>query len=211
MAVYLVRHAEDLGAAEARFGDFGLSARGRVQAERTAKALSELVFQGCLTSPLVRALETARCLIAGRDLSPVVVPDLAEGSLGRLEGLSHAQAEREFPEEFRMGRTVVARIAASGWTAPGGERREVFLDRVARACEHVAQGLAREDQNLLVVSHGGLLNYLLQRLLAVPIRDEVPFGFDHCGVLRVATYREAEGFGPFPMLRVAAPGAPVED
>lgn len=205
MAVYLVRHAEDLGAAEARLADLGLSERGRVQAARTAEALAGLPLDRCVSSPLERALETARLLVAGRSIPFAVEPVLAEGSLGRLAGLSREQAERAFPQDFRLGSTLVARLAASGRTAPGGESREQFLDRVEAARELVAQALTREHENLLVVSHGGLLNYLLQRLLGVPVRDEVPFGFDHCGVLRVIGYREAGGFGPFPMLRVAAP------
>jgi hypothetical protein len=57
-----------------------------------------------------------------------------------------------------------------------------------------------------VISHGGLLNYLLQRLLTMPVRDEVPFGFDHCGGLRIRSYSEEPGFGPFPMLRFFAVG-----
>ena len=58
---------------------------------------------------------------------------------------------------------------------------------------------------MLVVAHGGLLNYLLQILLRMPIRDEVPFGFEHCGVVRLLHYREEPGFGPFPMVRFGAP------
>ncbi|NRA03319.1 MAG: histidine phosphatase family protein [Myxococcales bacterium] len=211
MAVYLVRHAEDLGAAEARLGDLGLSALGRVQAKRTAGALAGLSLDRCVSSPLARALETARSLVAGRAIPLEVEPVFAEGSLGRLEGLSLEAAARAFPEDFRLGSSVVARLAAAGRTAPGGESRERFLGRVERAHEFVARALARDHGNLLVVSHGGLLNYLLQRLLRIPARDEVPFGFDHCGLLRVVSYREADGFGPFPMLRAAAPSAPGEE
>ncbi len=61
-------------------------------------------------------------------------------------------------------------IAASGRTAPGGETRDAFLARARRASERVAREL-HADTPLLLVSHGGLLNYLLQILLGVPLRD----------------------------------------
>ena len=103
MAVYLVRQAEELGAAEARLGDLGLSALGRVQAKRTAGARAGLSLDRCVSSPLARALETARSLVAGRAIPLEVEPVFAEGSLGRLEGLSLEAAARAFPEDFRLG------------------------------------------------------------------------------------------------------------
>ena len=173
MAVYLVRHAEDRGAAEARFGDFGLTPRGLAQASEAARALARIPFERCVTSPLERALETARCLVAERGVPLEVEPVFAEGSLGQLAGLSHAEAAAEFPRDLRLGHSVVARLAASGRTAPVGEERAAFLDRADLARAYVARALEATEENLLVVSHGGLLNFLLQLLLGMPVRDEV--------------------------------------
>jgi broad specificity phosphatase PhoE len=99
---------------------------------------------------------------------------------------------------------VVARLAAAGRTAPGGEEHEVFLARAADAARRLRSELAVAGDPLLVVSHGGLLNYALQYLMEVPVRDEVPFGFDYCGVVCVVSHREAPDYGPFPMLRFAS-------
>ena len=98
----------------------------------------------------------------------------------------------------------MARLAASGRTAPGGEPRADFLARAARAADRVRLALA-SGGGVIVVSHGGLLNYLLQLLLDMEPRETVPFGFDHCGAVRLLAYREAPAFGPFPMLRFGPP------
>jgi probable phosphoglycerate mutase len=211
VTVYLVRHGEDLAASAGRFGDEGLSPRGEAQARALARRLAPIPLRGCLVSPLLRARETARILLDRRDVSVEVVDPLAEGSAGQLEGLPRAEAKRRFPADFRLGAGLVARIAATGRTAPGGESRDAFLARARAASERIERELPREG-DLLVVAHGGLLNYLLQILLGAELRDEVPFGFENCAVAALIHHGEDEGHGPFPSVRFGLPllddGAP---
>ncbi len=201
MAVYLVRHAEDRAAAELRFGDERLTERGVEEARALARGFAGISLRGCLVSPLVRAVETAEYLLEARDVPVEITPNLAEGETGDLSGLSFAAAARRYPRDFKRGRTVVARLAASGRTALGGESRAQFVARADEVRKRLEQEIRAEGDPLLVVSHGGLLSYALQHLLGVPIRDEVPFGFDHCGVLRLVDHHEPPAFGGFPMLR----------
>ncbi len=200
-----MRHAEDRAASAGRFGNEGLSDRGRAQARELAKALTAHAFDACYSSPLLRAVETARILAEESGVELRLEPSLAEGELGSLDGLSLEEARRLHPDTFRLGESVVARLAASGFTAPGGETREEFLRRAGDALEFVQSLLGAAAGRALVMSHGGLLNYLLQLFVALEPRDEVPFGFDHCGVVRILSYREEPGFGPFPMLRFGLP------
>ncbi len=205
MEVYLVRHAEDRAARERRFGDEGLTPRGERQARRLAAALRAVPFTRCLCSPLRRARETARLLLDARDVPLVVDPSFAEGSAGDLHGIAIEEGAARYPEDFRLGDTVVPRLAASDRTAPGGEDRTSFLRRVEAAAASVCRSLEVSDGPVLVISHGGLLNYLLQQVLRMPLRDEVPFGFEHCGVVKLVRYREDPGFGPFAMLHFGMP------
>ncbi|MFQ5697459.1 MAG: histidine phosphatase family protein [Myxococcota bacterium] len=211
MEVWLVRHAENLAAAEGRFGDGGLSPRGREQARRLGEALGGRSLRACFCSPLRRARETAEIALQGRSVEIRIWPELAEGSVGDLEGLSYREGIARHPKDFRLGRSLVPRLAASGRTAPGGESRDAFVARAVRAAERIREQLASAPSGLAwVVSHGGILNYLLQQLLDRPVQDRVPFGFDHCGVVRVISYRESPAFGPAPMLRFAPLGEPVD-
>jgi broad specificity phosphatase PhoE len=207
--VWLARHGEHRAASARRIADEGLSERGEAQARRLAAALRGVPLTSCMCSPLRRARETAALVLEGRDVPLVVEESLAEGSAGDLEGLSLDEAKARHPSDFRLGETVVPRLAAAERTAPGGETRERFLGRVERAERAVRDALDGGEGALLVVSHGGLLNYLLQRLVGAPLRDEVPFGFDYCGVAKVIPYAEPPCFGPFPMVRFALP-APLD-
>ncbi len=205
MDLYLVRHGQDRAAVGQRFGDEGLSDTGLAQARALAESLGPIPFARCLCSPLRRALETAEKLCAAREIEPEIEPDLAEGSLGALDGLSQEEAEARFPDYFRLGHSIGARLAATGRTAPdgpglAGETLEAFLERARRVLARLERERAQTSR-LLVVAHGGLLNLVLQLLLGLEARERVPFGFEHCGVLRVLDYREPPGYGPFPMLR----------
>jgi len=204
VAIYLVRHGEDLAAANERFGNEGLSSKGQEQARSAGKQLASVEFSRCLVSPLERARETASLIIGERLISQQVEAVLAEGSAGELAGVSIAEARERYPRYFQRGDGLLARIASSGMTAPGGESRDEFLARAAEASELIRKSLD-QDENLLVVAHGGLLNYGLQHMLGIPPRDDVPFGFDNCGVVRLLSWTGCSGLGVSPRLRFSSP------
>ena len=56
-----------------------------------------------------------------------------------------------------------------------------------------------------MVSHGGLLAFLIALLLGHEPRDEAIYGFDNCAFARLEAYREAPAYGPFAMLRFTSP------
>jgi broad specificity phosphatase PhoE len=197
----LVRHGEMEVDPVRHLGDPPLAEAGRSQARALAERLRALHFDLCLVSPLVRAQETARLLVEGRAIPTETHACLAEGASGALDGLPRDEATRSHAEFYRLGRTVLARLAASGSTAPGGETRAEFLARARAAQALVTPPLFHPSARVLVVSHGGLLAYLIQLLLGHEPRDEATIGFDFCGVARVTAYREDPAFGPFAMLR----------
>jgi probable phosphoglycerate mutase len=199
--IYLVRHGEvEVDAGYIR-GDPPLSEGGLAQARALAGRLRALEFDVCLVSPLRRAQETARLLGEGRAIPTETHDCLAEGAFGALEGLARGAELERHPEYYRLGRTVLARLDAAGSTAPGGETRAQFLARAKVAQALVSVPLFEPSARALVVSHGGLLAYLVQLLMGHEPRNGAMVGFEFCGVARVTAYREEPSFGPFAMLR----------
>ena len=82
-----------------------------------------------------------------------------------------------------------------------GETRAEFVARAKSAHALVSGPLFDPTARVLVVSHGGLLSYLIRLLLGHEPRDDGSIGFEFCGVARVSSYREEPAFGPFAMLR----------
>lgn len=121
--LWLIRHAESLGNLDGTDADTCLSARGRLQAGALAGALAGQTFDRVLSSPLLRAHETATiCVpnqtieIEARLLELVARPDrfidVAKLTISQLEALARPASD-EPPIE--TGKAFMARVRA--WLA----------------------------------------------------------------------------------------------
>lgn len=160
----LVRHAQTVANVAGRWEgwtDGELTPLGREQAEATAQRLTahSAEVAALHTSPLLRALETARVIGAALGLPPVVANDLKEINFGQLDGVSPEEMERHHPALHARWRNR----DDLGFTWPGGEQRAAFLRRVASACDRILSLHPRETA--LIVSHGGTTRVLLAHLL----------------------------------------------
>ena len=147
--VYLARHAESDWNVENRFQgstDRPLTERGREQARALAAELAGIPLAAVYTSPLRRALDTARIVSAAQGLTPVARPELSEIDVGSWAGLSRGDVESRFPEAFR-------RWAGGGEGWEDGESYASMSARVLDAIRRVAE--EHPDGIVLVVSHGG--------------------------------------------------------
>ena len=127
----LVRHAQTDESARGRcYGrlDVQLSPRGLRQAQALADTLAGLPLAAVYSSPLVRALDTARPLAAARGLEPAVLEGLAELDFGEVEGLAYDEIEAERPELFHAWMDDPARVRF-----PGGESLADLRARVPTA------------------------------------------------------------------------------
>lgn len=145
--VCLVRHGEtDWNLAGRLQGreDVPLNARGREQARLSGRALRGGRWDLMLTSPLRRAVQTAR-IVGGLAAVPllVAVPELAERDYGAASGLTRAQIAARFPDGV----------------VPGEEDRDAVRDRsLAALLSWVGR---HRGARMLVVTHGGVISGLL--------------------------------------------------
>jgi len=171
LTIVLTRHGlTDRSDPEQHLGqgiDIGLSVAGRAQAEALAGRIGGERFDRIVSSPLLRARETAGMIAAGRPVESD--PRLAEMDYGRWEGLTYDEIEG-LDAAFR--RRWVADPAANA--APGGESGDAVA---ARARSFLADLLAWAgvdavpDPIVLVVAHSTLNRILLCVALGVPVGD----------------------------------------
>src|SRR5512132_4297052 len=93
--VLLIRHGQSRGNAERRFGGHTatpLSARGRRQAEATARALKPEALTAIYSSDLARAMETAKAVANLTRLPVNGTSAFRERSVGVMEGLTFEDA-----------------------------------------------------------------------------------------------------------------------
>jgi len=147
--ILLARHGETDWNRENRYqghADPPLNQTGRDQAAELAAALAAEPLAAIYSSPLRRALETAEILAVPHGLEPVTVDALREVDVGSWEGLTRAEIEQRFPEQFARWLDYQA-----GWE--DGESYEEMGRRVIAGLLELAA--AHEGERILAVSHGG--------------------------------------------------------
>ena len=101
--LYLVRHGQSEGNAANRFGghsDTPLSELGGKQAEATARFLAKKRIAAVYSSDLPRCVQTAEPLAKLLNLEIQTTKDFRERNVGVLQGLTFAEAEASFPNDF---------------------------------------------------------------------------------------------------------------
>ncbi len=149
----LVRHGETEWSLDGRHTgrtDLPLLAQGVEQAKALRSRLSGRTFAAVLTSPLVRARETAE--LAGLGAEAVVDPDLAEWDYGAYEGMTTDQIRQEHPgwELFTDG-------------VPDGESVEDVAARVDRVIARVRH----TPGDVACVAHSHVLRVLAARWIGL--------------------------------------------
>lgn len=161
-------------------GDFGgcLTTRGRRRARELAEALAPQRIAAVFTSPMARAVQTAEIVAHVLDLATVVTLEgLREFSVGAYAG---QPAEPDpFATTFRawaMG-DADARI-------DGGESGHEVTERMRTALEGIAD--AYRGESVLVISHGGVMSYVLPQL-ARNLRGDhaLDNALRNCGVVEI--------------------------
>jgi len=160
--LFLVRHGATSATQEDRFsGSSGaeLSEEGRWQAARLGERLSHQNITAAYSSPLSRALDTARIIAEQCGLEPATRDGLREMGHGHWEGMKRRDVEEQFAVEY-------AAWEADPFTfAP--EDGESGLGVLARALPVIREIVTTHPGGrVLVVSHKATLRLVLSSLLA---------------------------------------------
>ncbi len=159
--LFLVRHGATTTTQEDRFsGSSGteLSERGRWQAERLGQRLAQQTISAVYTSPLSRAIDTARVLAHSCRLDPIIRDGLQEIGHGHWEGKKRDEVERDYADEY------------SAWEADpftfapvGGESGVAVLARALPVIRDIVA--SHPGGQVVVVSHKATLRLVLSSLL----------------------------------------------
>jgi broad specificity phosphatase PhoE len=162
--LFLVRHGETDsnrdGLALGR-ADPPLNETGRRQAEQVARTLAGEAFSAVYSSPLQRAVETARQIAAPHGLEVRAEPGLIEMDVGEMDGLTFKEVRERYPDFIEAWRGS----EGPATSMPGGER---LLDVLDRAWRTVASLQARHEQETVcAVTHNFVILTLLTRALGL--------------------------------------------
>ena len=182
LRLLLVRHGQSVANVARRMQgrlDTPLTAEGMHQAAAIAERIAaETRVDGLYTSPLQRALETARSIGNRIGVEPVLLHDLMEVDVGAATGLSRAEVKRCWPEQLQSLRR---RDLAARW--PDGESLRELAERAARVMEAIQ---SRHPAGVVVVvSHKGTLRCAMTHFMKRATEACPDHAFDHCAITEV--------------------------
>jgi len=166
--ILLIRHGETEWNRNHRFqgkrSDLPLNQKGRDQAHALALALKEESLKAIYSSPLIRAMETARIIKVFHSSVPLYEEeDLVEMDLGQFEGMESQRWAIEYPDFRKAWQESPASI-----TMPGGESLQGVQDRAIGALERITK-LHPPESTLLLCSHNFVNLTILCYALEVPL------------------------------------------
>ena len=164
MRLWLVRHGETEANVAGLYSGHAptpLTERGIAQAQTLGRLLRNVPVDNVLCSELERARHTTQLILGDREVPVRNMPELNEMFFGDWEMRHHRDLAREDAENYA--------VWCNDWqnaTPTNGEGFQAFSQRVERFIAQLAD--YKTCQNLLVVSHQGVLSVLIARLLSMP-------------------------------------------
>ena len=164
MRLWLVRHGETEANVAGLYSGHAptpLTERGIAQAQTLGTLLRNVPVDNVLCSELERARHTTQLILGDREVPVRNMPELNEMFFGDWEMRHHRDLAREDAENYA--------VWCNDWqnaTPTNGEDFQAFSQRVERFIAQLAD--YKTCQNLLVVSHQGVLSVLIARLLSMP-------------------------------------------
>lgn len=168
MKFYIIRHGEtDWNKQKKLQGQCNTSLNdyGRELASITGDALKDISFDYAFSSPLDRALETAKLILGDRDIEIKTDDRLKEISFGEYEGVPAENMPEDFHYFFDKPELYVA--------PPGGETYEALCERTLDFLNTVIRPLSIEEPDATVVlfGHGAMNKSILVNLQGLEIKD----------------------------------------
>ncbi len=147
--IYFVRHGETEWNLEERLQgnkNSSLTKKGREQAEKAGDKLRNLQIEKVYSSPLERAVETAKIIIRNRNIPLIKRDSLKEINLGPWEGKTKRETELSHPHQFY-----------NFWNNPENyylEGGETFYELQKRVSDEILEILVNNiGRTILIVSH----------------------------------------------------------
>lgn len=179
--IVLVRHGETESNVRGTYlgwTDVPLNETGMLQALAAREKLIDEDFDVCISSPLIRALNTAQIILKGRKLEIITDDRLKERNFGVWDDLTYDEIVNGYPLEHKKWLEDLNNYeVANGESFSGSYRRIVgFADYLADKYK---------DQKVLVVTHSGCIRKFLAYLTGMGIDGVWHFKVDNAKINRV--------------------------
>ena len=164
--LHFLRHGQTALSREDTFCGSGLdpelTSDGIEMAKAFAAAYARTEWKAIFTSSLKRTITTAQPLCERVEVDAQARPELNEIAYGKWEGLTKAEVNKQFHDDY------IRWLADPAWHAPtGGELAVRIARRAMQLMEEINSTWT--DGNVLVVSHKATIRIILCALMGIDV------------------------------------------
>ncbi|MBE6883038.1 MAG: histidine phosphatase family protein [Ruminococcaceae bacterium] len=180
--IYLVRHARSMGNKQAFYcgsTDVGLSEEGYDQINYLAERCAGMHFDKIYSSPLIRAVETAKAVNRAHKQDIILRYDIQEINGGDWEGKTTLQLKELYPDHMD-------KYLHRPWEfeAPNGESIPAVAERAFQAVRRIAE--ENRGKTVALVSHGEFLRCYICKAMGKSLHELPALGYSpNTGISRV--------------------------
>ena len=178
LELLLIRHGEtdwNTGSIFRGHEDVRLNATGIAQADATAEALRGKVFEAVYSSPLKRALVTARRIAMPHEIEVRENMGLVDISYGTWQGLKESTVQERHPKAYDRWMKTPAKMKF-----PGGESTKKAWKRVNTALRELV--FTHGTGTIVLVTHRIPLKFMTAYMLGKHLEDINGIRHDPCAV-----------------------------
>ena len=161
--VVFVRHGQGRNNVErvlaGRTPGFGLTPKGKEQAGEAARFLSEMGIAAVYSSPIERALQTARIICKECSLEPSVLEELTELDMGKFTGMNYDDVFPKYGNVFTRFYAGDQKVSDMGVEPFEGVR-----ERVRRAVDRAVS--ENPGRNVALVTHMDPVKAMLSEVIS---------------------------------------------
>jgi len=181
LELILIRHGEtdsNIRGSYLGWTDMELNETGIDQVKLLKERLKGIKVDKIYSSPLKRALQTAKIINENFQLDIVTDDGLKERNFGIWDDLTHEEMSRNYPEEFNewINDWIKYRIKGGESALEAYERSAFFVDGVIRR---------NKDGVIMMVTHLGTIRFILAHLLDLGIENSWHFRVNNASITKV--------------------------
>lgn len=165
--LYVVRHGQtEFNLVQKLQGscNSNLTELGEREAAMLAEKLSDIPFSKCYSSPLGRAVQTAKILIKDRGIPHITNEKMAEMSFGSWEGKERETLLKVWPEAYKIFFEEPEK-----YVSEDGENYQDVFERANAVLPMLVKEAENED--ILLVSHGVWIKVFIAIVKGREIKD----------------------------------------
>ena len=172
----LIRHGEtmnNINGVTQGWNDSALSPAGEKQIRQVAERLARYQPTALFSSPLARAVSTARAISDVAGLEIQLLDDLREMNYGEWQGQSFLAIRELQADVFRKF------VDDPAYPCPGGESHVDVRERMNKAFQQMMNG---EPSTIIAVSHGTAIRVGATALLSIDVGASRQLAIDNASI-----------------------------